>query len=271
SNKDFAVVRYNPNGTLDTTFNGTGKVTTDFRGHDDVCSGMVLQDDGRIVVIGYSSDGTRNDFALARYNTDGTLDTGFGQLGTGKVVTTGIALASYSEAYAVALQADGKLVVVGTMTWPYCREECVVVRYNADGSVDDGFGSGGVMHFGVPENYGTCGLCVAVQGDGRIVVTGRGYNRVVGPGGFTARVDADGKRLDPGFAGGQKYEYTFSVNAAAVQADGRILMASGAFNLIRLNTDGNYDPGFGSAGRVNTAIGVGSNVAKGLVLQGDGK
>ena len=116
SNKDFAVVRYNSNGTLDTSFGGTGKVTTDFRGNDDVCSGMVLQDDGRIVLAGYSSDGTKVDIALARYNPDGSLDTGFGTAGTGKVVTTGIS--NFSWARAVVQQADGRLVAVGSLGAP---------------------------------------------------------------------------------------------------------------------------------------------------------
>ena len=118
SNKDFALARYNPDGTLDTSFNGTGKVTTDFRGNDDFCNGVVLQNDGKIVVVGYSSDGTRNDFALARYNTDGTLDTGFGQAGTGKVVTTGmgiIGVSGNSEAYAVANAGGWQVGVVGRL------------------------------------------------------------------------------------------------------------------------------------------------------------
>lgn len=83
SKDDFAVVRYNPNGNLDTSFNGTGKVTTAIgSGHDQGYS-VAVQSDGKLVVAGYSRNGSNDDFALVRYNDNGSLDTGFN--GTGKV------------------------------------------------------------------------------------------------------------------------------------------------------------------------------------------
>ena len=85
------------------------------------------------------------------------------------------------------------------------------------------------------------------------------------------RVDADGKRLDAGFGGGTVSYYDNPGYAVAVQPDGKILMADGDFKLMRLNGDGSFDTGFGGSGVVNTAIGVGSNVGKALVLQGDWK
>src|SRR5262249_58674032 len=83
SNHDFAIVRYNPDGSLDTSFNGTGKVTTAIGPGNDNAHALLLQPDGKLVAVGHSYNGTNADFALARYNADGSLDTSFN--GTGKV------------------------------------------------------------------------------------------------------------------------------------------------------------------------------------------
>ncbi|MEZ5842967.1 MAG: delta-60 repeat domain-containing protein [Hyphomicrobiaceae bacterium] len=80
SNDDFAVVRYNADGTLDTSFGGgDGIVTTPIGSSHDQGFSVTMQPDGKIVVAGYSFNGSNNDFALIRYNADGTLDTGFGR------------------------------------------------------------------------------------------------------------------------------------------------------------------------------------------------
>src|SRR5438093_8754306 len=97
-------------GTLDATFGTGGKVTTDFAGDTDEAFAVALQTDGKIVVAGEAKTGySREDFALARYNTNGTLDTTFG---TGGKVTTDFA-GHTDQAFAVALQTDGKIVVAG--------------------------------------------------------------------------------------------------------------------------------------------------------------
>ncbi len=112
--RDFALVRYNPNGDLDVTFGKAGKVTTDFdRG--EAARAMALQADGKIVVAGTVPDVFgRTDFALARYNGDGTLDTDFG--GDGLVATDFGGGSDFTSA--VALQADGKIVVAGSTVGP---------------------------------------------------------------------------------------------------------------------------------------------------------
>ena len=109
-NVDFAVVRYNTDGSLDTSFGGTGKVTTDFGGLGDNIFSMVLQGDGKILVAGQSRD---SDFAVVRYNTNGTLDTTFH--GTGKVTTD---LGGVDQANGMTLQSDGKIVVTGISYYP---------------------------------------------------------------------------------------------------------------------------------------------------------
>jgi uncharacterized delta-60 repeat protein len=114
TNADFALARYNPDGTLDPTFNATGKVLTDFSGSsDDFGSALAIQSDGKIVAAGFSSIGNDvpYDFALARYNPDGTLDPTFNA--TGKVLTDFSGSGSFDAANALAIQSDGKLVEAG--------------------------------------------------------------------------------------------------------------------------------------------------------------
>lgn len=111
ANHDFAVVRYNTDGTLDTTFDVDGVVTTAIGPNYDGATAVAVQADGRILVAGYSNytDCNDSDFAIVRYNTDGTLDTTFGT--AGKVTTS---VSPYADqAYAVAIQSDGKIVAAG--------------------------------------------------------------------------------------------------------------------------------------------------------------
>src|SRR5438309_1488545 len=123
-------------GDLDTTFNGTGKVITDFAGANDQAGSVALQSDGKIVVAGSSDPGGNLDFALARYNADGSLDTTFG--GTGKVTTD--FGSREDEGDSVAIQSDGKIVASG---YSYSQDgtsvRIAVVRYNTDGSLDPTF------------------------------------------------------------------------------------------------------------------------------------
>jgi len=142
---DFALVRYNTDGTLDTNFGGSGNgvAITDFSGDGssmEVIKSIAVQADGKIVAAGYSGV-SGEDFALARYNTDGTLDTSFD---TDGMVTTDFGGAA-DEAYAVRLQADGKIVVVGTGKGAGTDNEFAVARYNTDGSLDTSFGTGGKL------------------------------------------------------------------------------------------------------------------------------
>src|SRR5262249_49394956 len=111
---DFTLVRYNADGSLDASFGTGGIVTTDFEFLDDVAFALAIQPDRNLVAVGYCSLGPdtsghlRSKFALARYNTDGSLDTSFG---TGGKVTT---LLQHSDfALSIAIQPDGKLVVAG--------------------------------------------------------------------------------------------------------------------------------------------------------------
>ena len=192
-NSKFALARYNSDGTLDATFGGDGKVMTDFTAHDDAASGVAIQADGKIVVVGMAGEGQVKDrsasrwvrwrpldakFALARYNSDGTLDATFG--GDGKVMTD--VTAYVDGASGVAIQADGKIVAAGVAADQanhHIYPRFALARYNSDGSLDTTFGGDGkvMTQFSAgPEDVrrrlGSAASGVAIQADGKVVVVG---------------------------------------------------------------------------------------------------
>ncbi len=120
---DFLLERYNPDGTLDTSFGGDGRVTTNFGGYDNAV-GLVLQPDGKIIVAGDSTSENDNDFALARYNRNGSLDRSFG--GDGIMATD---FRGYSNAGALALQPNGRLVAAGGTYFRTNDSDFALARY----------------------------------------------------------------------------------------------------------------------------------------------
>ena len=136
---DFALARYNADGSLDTTFDGDGWLTTDIAFGDDYASAMLLQADGKIVVAGYSYNSGYN-FALARYNPNGSLDTTFD--GDGKLTTDFSAGTDYASD--VALQADGKIVLSGSSS-ATGNTDFALARYNSNGSLDTTFSGDGKL------------------------------------------------------------------------------------------------------------------------------
>src|SRR5215469_132234 len=169
--ESFALARYNSNGTLDASFGMGGRVTTDFAGPNDQAESVAVQPDGRIVVAGAAGRFTNRgfDFALARYNTNGTLDTTFGASGK---VTTDFAGADDvpSEPSAVALQSDGKIIVVG-QTLVGGVYDFALARFTGNGTLDTSFGASGKV---TTDFAGGNDLpfSIAVQPDGNIVVAG---------------------------------------------------------------------------------------------------
>jgi uncharacterized delta-60 repeat protein len=170
SKKQCALACLKANGSLDTSFNGTGKVVTTFGGDGDAeGQGVAAQSDGKTVVVGYATVGGVQQFAVERYKTDGALDTSFG--GTGRVLTAvGI---SGSNAAGVALQKDGKIVVAGYAVNNSGRVyDFACLRYNADGSLDQSFGDHGKVTTDVGDGKATS---LAVQ-DNKIIVAGSAYD-----------------------------------------------------------------------------------------------
>ncbi len=206
-NTDFALARYNSNGSLDNSFDGDGKLTTDFFGSDDYASSLAIQPNGKIVVAGqtYNPNTFNSDFALARYNSNGTLDNSFD--GDGKL--TGFYLAGNTKFTAIALQTDGKIVVAGQAYNPNTGNyDFALARYNSNGSLDNSFDGDGKLttDFNGYDDYATS---LAIQTNGKIVVAGQAHNNNTGYSDFAlARYNSNGT-LDNSFDGDGKLTTDF--------------------------------------------------------------
>jgi uncharacterized delta-60 repeat protein len=285
-NYDFAVARYNTNGTLDTSFGGTGKVKLDFAGQRDQAYALAIQTDGKIVVAGTAGSGaTAGDLALARFDSSGNLDTGFG---TGGKVYTPLG-SNDDEIHGLALQADGKILATGVADLFNFNSNVAIVRYNTNGTLDGGFGgpAGGIIvsdFFGGQDE----GNAIAVTAGGKILVAGK---CTAGPSsGYTSmalvQLNSDGS-MDNSFGTGGKRTDTTGASAfgyaLAIQADGKFLVGGATtpvsdqitgdnFILYRHNADGSLDPSFGGGGLAITNIyGNSSDGIKALAIQPDGK
>ncbi len=282
----FALTRYNPDGSLDTSFGSGGKVTTVLSGEFIFANAVALQPDGKIVAAGAVSIGGPffgKDFALARYNPDGSLDTSFGTAG---LVTTDFGGLFFETARAITLQPDGKVVAAGGVTGDFG-----LARYNPDGTLDTTFGVGGkvVTDFGfrpIQEGH-----AILLQPDGKLVAAGfvnTGPPPGTGADFALARYNPDGS-LDTSFGSGGKVTTDFPsivfVNsdvprALLLQSDGRLVAVGFSspqagstegpnFALARYNPDGTLDTSFGVGGKVTTHLG-GDDQANAAVLQPNG-
>ncbi len=191
---DFAVVRLERDGKLDSSFGDGGKVLTDFDGRSDEAYAIAVDDDGKIVVAGSSGSEGKNDFAVVRYTTDGELDEDFGD--GGKVLTS--FTDDSDSAYALTLQADGKIVVGGEANFGTSAtgQDFALARYNTDGSLDDGFGEAGLTTLALASDAGRDVIyalaSVEIDGETRLLAAG-------GEGDFAlARFDENGDP-DPTF------------------------------------------------------------------------
>jgi len=280
----FCLVRYNPDGSLDTTGFGApnGYVTTDITADDDEVRDLALQSDGKLVVAG-ECDGP-NEFCIARYNSDGSLDTDFGCAtpGTCNGYTTTV-ITFNDEGESVAIQTNGKIVMAGECA---SDDEFCAARYNSNGTLDTtGFGApNGFVSYNITAFGDDFDPDVAIQSDGKIVLGGTcDYEFCV------ARLNTDGS-LDTDFGcaappcnGHTQTEITVNgeiAESVAVQNDGKILlsgMCNGPINTMfcvaRYNTNGTLDTaGFGAPnGYVLTNILTGPDEARGMELQSDEK
>jgi uncharacterized delta-60 repeat protein len=247
TNIDVNCVTQQGTAGLDDTFGSHGKV------FDSVAANQVaLQPDGKLLVIG--------GLALRRYNSDGSPDTGFGDAGHVNIVTNGGGLDAMKS---VALQPDGKIVVVGFTSFPTVNnDDWIVLRFNANGSPDLNFGTGGrtLTDFAGMNDQAKS---VLIQPDGKIVVSGQaqvGTPLTVDQDFAVVRYLANGTP-DPGFGGGDGKStlnvggHSDFVNAAALQADGKIVVVGRVFTD---NGSGNSDMGiarFFGSGDVDTTFG----------------
>ena len=274
SGAGLALVRYKTDGSPDDTFGKRGAVVTHVAPGNAVANSVALQGDGKIVLAGYHGIFPDHHVVVARYDTHGALDPAFG---SGGVVSTAIGSAA-DQGRSVAIQADGRIVVAGFRS-NGSNADILVVRYDADGSPDKTFGSGGVVTTAVgPANE--VARSVVVQRDGKILVAGYSYT----PRSFAyefvvARYETNG-RLDRTFDGDgvlttdlvRENDYAESI---AVQDDGKIVVGgysfTGSLCLARYGADGALDPTFGAKGKVVTAFASAYQHDYSIAIQRDGR
>ncbi len=272
----FAMVRYNTDGSLDNSFDSDGIVTSEIGSSGNRAHAMVIQGDGKIVLAGYSYNGTDNDFAVARYNTNGSLDNSFDTDGYN---STGFNTFSNDRAFAVAIQNDEKIIVAGYNTGEDSDRDFALVRYNSDGSLDNFFGTGGIVSTPLADG-GDEARSVVVQDDGKIVVAGFSFD-------FATRVfaivryDSNGN-LDNTFDGDgivttSIASYDDAAYNMVMQDDGKFILVGYTVNdtydfaLVRYNTDGSLDNTFDSDGIVITPIGSIEDLPYAITIQDDEK
>jgi len=282
---DFKVVRYNPNGSLDRSFGSGGIVTTTFPAGS-YAFDVALQPDGKIIAVGTVFTGfdpgeqSNTDFALARYNADGSPDATFGNGGQVSTDFDGFE----DDAFSVLIQPDGKIVAVGSANDPASFYDFAAVRYLSNGTIDTTFGVAGRVQTDFGDQNFDRARSAALQTDGRIVAAGFAISQNGGVQNFAvARYTSNGI-LDTTFSGDGKTQIDFgnccqSATKVLLQSDGKIITVGGSngesseddFLLARLNPRGSLDPTFGVSGQVRTSFGDLNGGANGAALQSDGK
>src|SRR5262245_14520655 len=282
---NFEVVRYNPNGSLDASFGSGGIVTTIFP-EGSYAFDVALQPDGKIIAAGTlfvdfnPGDQSDTDFALARYNADGSLDTSFGSGGT---VTTDF-FANEDDAFSVLIQPDGKIVAVGSANDPATFYDFAAARFLSNGTIDTTFGVAGKVSTDFGDQNFDRARSAALQADGKIVAAGFAISQNGGVQNFAvARYTSNGV-LDTTFSGDGRTQIDFgnccqSAMKILLQSNGKIITVGGSngesgeddFLVARLNPRGSLDATFGVGGMVRTSFGDLNGGANGAALQSDGK
>ena len=291
---EFGLYRFNSNGVIDSSFGQYGQAQTSIFGGDyaaDHVYAAALQGDGKIIVAGASADSSKTAFALARFNSDGTIDKSFGTNGT---VRNYIASADsfVDEAHSVAIQSDGKIVAAGYSEDPYAAtpQAFALARYDSNGTLDSAFGTDGTVRVavplpGIPNEVGLA-YSVAALPDGKILAGG-----YCSDSGFAVvRFNSNGT-IDNTF--GVMGAATTNISGSdgtgdealsmAVGSDGQIALAghssmSGnggdAFAVACFDSNGSLEKTFGTNGSMVANISGGDSSgdeANAVVIQSDGK
>lgn len=279
----FTLVRYNPNGSLDDNFGLNGTAETFINGVEDIAFSGVIQPDGKIIAAGYTRTAANYDFAMVRFNPDGTRDLSFG---TNGIVTTD--WAGNEKANKILLQGDGKILLVGYVS-SVDDIDMAVARYNADGSLDQSFASNGVAQIDFQNNYfWQAARAACLQNDGKIVLAG--YTDVLNE--ATQSFDSRFGLLRLNTSG--VLDTTFGVDGILISAfgahdvaidvaeteDGKLLVLGSSklskggtddFLLARYLANGTIDNSFGNAGATRMSFDNSDDIPCKLIIQSDQK
>ena len=276
----FVLLRYDTNGLLDTSFGIDGRVITNLSDKLDKITSVLIQNDGKILALGTTSDNSNySDFSIVRYNSDGTLDSSFGN--NGITITS---IRTWDFDYALALQDDNKIVVSGSTSNEFNPVfgpdyDFLVLKYDKYGVLDSTFGNGGSVIIGTTEANEKA-LSVNILSDGKIVIGGE--HHIMKYSFMISQLLPNGN-LDASFGnnGTVIKELTSQfIESVAMQIDGKFLITeyngtggccSADIKLIRFLDDGNFDTSFGINGIVTTNFLNENNQANSIAIQEDGK
>ena len=279
---DFAVARYNIDGSLDSSFGQSGIASTAINSRRECAYALEIQSDGKILAGGgtYNFD-TGTDFAVVRYNVDGSLDSSFGQSG---IVTADWSGGGESVADLLLL-ASGKILVGGSRFWSCCGYDFMYAQYLANGAIDTSLTSHGYNSEQFVSGTGNDELArLLSDSNGRIIAVGESVSRVA-----IAKYQSDNKSLDGTFGTAGKVVTdigeNIDVNDAEIQPDGKIVvigtvaLSPGSKTMVlRYNPNGTIDQSFGTNGRVTLQFGSNSDRPGGwytsgqaLAIQSDGQ
>jgi len=244
----FAASRLNSNGTLDNSFGTNGSVRHSFGTVIEQANTIAVQSDGKIVAAGRIETGNNNyDFAMLRMNPDGTLDPTFGDAGKVKTAVG----PGHDEIHDMLILPNGKILVCGSSWDANKKNHIVLAQYNADGSLDNSFGTAGIYVGQLGE-----GIKILRLTDGKLLLAGREVGVTV-PDAYVWKFSANGS-LDNSFGiNGLASVQEISLNAATLQSDGKILICGlkfGDFATARLLANGTLDTNFGTDGVVTTNV-----------------
>jgi uncharacterized delta-60 repeat protein len=285
---NFMVVKYNTNGSLDTTFDGDGKAVNPFEATDASYNIMsaLEQPDGKFLITTsadlYGGNNLPNDFVARKYNANATTDVSFGV--NGKVTTT--FLEGFNQPRNSALQPDGKILIVGySHDLSYLQNDSNMVRYQSNGTLDTTFGTGGKVTMGFDSTNDESNILL-IQPDGKLLAIGTKRNHTDNGYLFQdialSRYNTDGS-LDTGFGTQGKVVSIFvqnninRINCAALQPDGKIILANAYYNLYIADTSYHYELiRYTAGGIVDTTFGTGGKVIidaqpDAILIQADGK
>lgn len=263
------------NQYLDYSFNGIGKnITAVGTSHDEPTSVVIQPSDGKILVAGSTYNGSNYDFTLVRYNTNGIIDNTFGNSG---IVTTAVG-AGNDYGRAVAIQADGKIIVAG-YTFGNKYSDFAIIRYNSSGTLDNTFGNNGKVIKDI-NGYDDAAYSIQIRPNGKLVFSGRGSDGNYDL--FTSiQLKSDGNSDSAFGINGistvqivpNKYCRVYS---SLLQPDGKIILGGNTwvttttrFAICRINIDGSLDNTFGTGGTQQTSY-LNSTIYS-LALQPDGQ
>jgi len=276
SSWDFLIIRFNPDGSLDSSFNRKGFFTKDFFGKDDRAFAMDIQSDGKIIVCGFAEN-FNWDFAVLRLNSDGTIDSSFS---TNGIFTKNIG--TYNDvAFSIKAQSDGKIIICG-WTYIFGSWDFALVRLNSDGKPDNTFGDNGIVTTDYFHLYNTA-HSVAIQSDGKYVAAG--YTKKPGSTDtdiMLVRYNTDGS-IDKSFGnngivladyhGSDDFAWVIKVDQFDKLVVGGNVNINGSkiIEIARFNSDGSPDISFGEKGIFVTKIFGVDEECRDMLIQPDGK